>query len=49
MCFTQDKITEFFYLCDEFCQTFQATINGDLIGNAPQRKPKMSQSEESQF
>ena len=45
MYFTQDKITEIFYLTDEFCEEFQKTIHGNLLGNLPKRKPKMSQSE----
>lgn len=45
MYFTEDKITEIFYLTDEFCLEFQRSIQGYLIGNAPKRKPKMSQSE----
>jgi hypothetical protein len=45
MYFTQDKITEIFYLIDEFCEEFHKTIQGNLLGNTPKRKPKMSQSE----
>lgn len=45
MYFTQDKITEIFYLSDEFCKEFQKSINGHLIGNAPKKKPTMVQSE----
>lgn len=45
MYFTLDKITEIFYLTDEFCFEFQKTINGHLIGSAPKKKPKMAQSE----
>ncbi|MCC7452538.1 MAG: IS982 family transposase [Crocinitomix sp.] len=45
MYFTQDKITEIFYLTDEFCSEFQKTINGYILGNTPKRKPKMSDSE----
>lgn len=45
MYFTQDKITEIFYLADEFCKEFQKSIEGHLIGNPPKKKPKMSQSE----
>jgi Transposase DDE domain len=42
---TKDKITEIFYLSDEFCNKFFAAIEPNLIGNAPKRKPKMSESE----
>lgn len=45
MYFTEDKITEIFYLTDEFYLEFQKTIQGYLLGNRPKRKPKMSQSE----
>jgi hypothetical protein len=45
MYFTQDKITEIFYLTDEFCKEFQKSIDGYLIGNTPKKKPIMSQSE----
>lgn len=45
MYFTQDKITEIFYLTDEFCKEFQKSIEGYLIGNVPKKKPIMSQSE----
>lgn len=45
MYFTQDKITEIFYLTDEFCREFQKSIQGHLLGNPPKKKPKMSQSE----
>jgi Transposase DDE domain len=42
---TKDKITEIFYLSDEFCNNFFAAIKSNLIGNAPKRKPRMSESE----
>ena len=45
MYFTEDKITEIFYLTDEFCSEFQKSIQGHLIGNNPKKKPIMSQSE----
>ena len=45
MYFTQDKITEIFYLTDEFCSEFQKSINGHLIGNSAKKKPILSQSE----
>lgn len=45
MYFTQDKITEIFYLTDEFCLEFQKSIEGHLLGNSPKKKSIMSQSE----
>ena len=42
---TQTKITEIFYLVDEFCLEFERTITRHLIGNSPIRKPKMQTSE----
>lgn len=45
MYFTEDKITEIFYLTDEFCSEFQKSIQGHLIGNKAKKKPIMSQSE----
>ncbi len=45
MYFTQDKITEIYYLTDEFCTKFQKSIQGHLLGNPSKKKPKMSQSE----
>lgn len=45
MYFTEDKITEIFYLTDEFCSEFQKSIQGHLIGNNTKKKPIMSQSE----
>lgn len=45
MYFTQDKVTEIFYLVDEFCLEFQKSIQGHLLGNPPKRKPIMSHSE----
>jgi hypothetical protein len=41
----KDKITEIFYLTDEFCKDFEKTISKHTLGNEPRRKPKMSQSE----
>jgi len=40
-----DKITEIFYLIDEFCLEFEKTIQQHLIGNKAKRKPRMSCSE----
>ncbi|HKJ79272.1 MAG TPA: hypothetical protein VKA10_07040, partial [Prolixibacteraceae bacterium] len=42
---TGAKITEIFYLVDEFCQEFDKTISKHSLGNKPKRKPKMCQSE----
>ncbi len=45
MVLSDNKITEIFYLVDEFCLEFEITIKNHLIGNKPKRKPKMSCSE----
>jgi len=45
MTLSADKITDIFYLIDEFCIEFERTITPYTIGNAPKRKPKMSTSE----
>lgn len=45
MSLTKDKVTEIFYLVDEFCIHFDAQIKPSLIGNAPKRRPTMSKSE----
>jgi hypothetical protein len=42
---TSDKITEIFYLADEFCQEFSTYFEKHLIGNPPKKKPKMTDSE----
>ncbi len=42
---TKDKVTEIFYLSDEFCINFQKTIENHILGNPPKKKPKMSDSE----
>ena len=39
------KITEIFYLIDEFCIEFEQTIQKHTLGNKPKRKPRMSCSE----
>jgi len=36
---SRHKITEIFYLVDEFCIQFEASISANLIGNAPKREP----------
>jgi hypothetical protein len=45
MNFTNDKVTEIFYLADEFCTEFEKVLLPNLIGNLPKRKPMMSNSE----
>lgn len=40
-----DKITEIFYIIDEFCLEFEKSIQKHIIGNKPKRKPRMSCSE----
>ena len=42
---TSDKVTEIFYLADEFCQEFSKTISQYSIGNVPNKKPRMKDSE----
>lgn len=42
---TQDKVTEIFYLVDEFCEEFSKNFDSYLIGNKPKRTPKMNNSE----
>lgn len=41
----KDKVTEIFYLTDEFCKHFTANLSTYKLGNAPKRKPLMSESE----
>lgn len=45
MSLSSDKVTEIFYLIDEFCIQFDASVGPNLIGNTPKRKPAMSKSE----
>src|SRR5680860_542465 len=45
MTLTDDKITEIFYLIDEFHIEFDKSIEKHLLGNEPKRTPKMSSSE----
>lgn len=45
MIITEDKITEIFYLADEFCIEFNKTMSQYSLGNKPKKKPKMSTSE----
>lgn len=42
---TKDKVTEIFYLTDEFCNNFKTSTEAHLIGNKPKKKPIMSESE----
>ncbi len=42
---SKDKITEIFYLTDEFCKEFEKSISKRSLGNKPKKRPKMSQSE----
>lgn len=45
MTLSTDKITDIFYLVDEFCHHFDNNIKGYTLGKKPKRKPKMSTSE----
>lgn len=45
MTLSNTKITEIFYLIDEFCYHFEGAIAQYTLGNQPKRKPKMSISE----
>jgi Transposase DDE domain len=45
MNFTADKITEIFYISDEFCREFDAYLSTQIIGNKPKKKPRMTNSE----
>jgi len=40
-----DKITNIFYLIDEFCKEFNASIASHTLGNKPKRPPRMTTSE----
>lgn len=40
-----DKITDIFCIVDEFCNEFEKFTKPFLLGNAPKKKPKMSNSE----
>ena len=42
---TDTKITEIFYLADEFCKEFDDYLASKIIGTKPKRKPTMTQSE----
>jgi len=45
MTVSDDKITEIFYLADDFCNEFEKSIKKHLLGNKPKKKPRMSCSE----
>lgn len=45
MTLSDNKITNIFYLIDEFCHHFDQSIQKHILGNKPKRKPRMSQSE----
>lgn len=45
MVLSNDKITDIFYLVDEFCIHFEESIKKHTLGNQPKRKPTMSCSE----
>ena len=45
MALSDTKITEIFYLTDEFWVEFQNSAKKHLLGNKPKRKPRMSCSE----
>lgn len=41
----KDKVTEIFFLADDFCIEFSKIINGYTLGYKPKKKPLMSTSE----
>jgi hypothetical protein len=43
LCF--DEIIEIFCVTDEFCKNFEKTTESFIIGNKPNRKPKMTTAE----
>lgn len=45
MVLSNTKITEIFYLVDEFCLEFEQALKKHTLGNEPKRKPRMSCSE----
>ena len=45
MVLSDNKITEIFYLIDEFCLEFEKSVQKHTLGNKPKRKPRMSCSE----
>lgn len=42
---TKDKVTEIFYLADEFCKEFSEYFDSHLIGAKAKKAPRMSNSE----
>lgn len=42
MTLTADKITDIFYLIDDFCLEFDYSRQKHILGNKPKRKPTMS-------
>ena len=42
---TKDKVTEVFYLMDEFCQNFKKEFDDHLVGNASKKPLVMSDRE----
>ncbi len=44
MQFIKNQVAEIFYLTDEFCKEFSTYFEKHLTGNAPKKKPKMSES-----
>lgn len=45
MVLSDDKVSEIYYLVDEFCIEFNQSIKKHTLGNEPKRKPTMSCSE----
>ncbi len=45
MTLTDDKITDIFYLIDNFCIEFDKSVQKHILGNKPRRKPTMNCSE----
>jgi hypothetical protein len=45
MTLSTDKITEIFFIVDDFCIEFERSVSEHLIGNKPKRKPRVSFSE----
>lgn len=42
---SKDKITEIFYLIDNFCQELNTSLESHIIGKPAKKKPQMSKSE----
>ena len=45
MNFTSTKITEIYFIVDEFCKEFEMELSQHVIGNIPKRPPTLSSSE----